>query len=525
MLLGLLLPPLSTAALQLEIDNQSGIPDSQVYVTVAGSEFDVENAADDVPQTAEEISKHPLKINKIVSGRIYVSYRAGVENSVDPVTSPTRYDWVELNYHPVDADVVNLTAVDQFGIGMRLDTYNESGGHLEGLGAANSNTIFDALQAIPGGPQATIRNGEGIVRVLSPNKSSVYPDLGDYVRSMAGQRITLHSDFFKTGEEITSVYSGVFAADGSITLEGSTKSIPAVLPSPPPSTVYVNGPELIDDIYDGGGTEANDFLSAMRRDLLAGFSTGLWGGKYGNDAIAFCPTPSTHPELWDWCPHFDEPAFGDARPALSSFPTCEQYAAVINQYSDSYGNPYSDASKRVTVPVVKSEARSGSQPVAKLRLTIQPDEGDAQPETGGNSNCGAAAPPSPRPAAGGAAGGATASTPKSAIGVHVKLFKKAFVKRGRARVGRLACSGPCGRVWLVAKRGKTKRGREKTVGRGGGLVKGRKGVLTLRLDKAGKRLLARRRRARAKLRLQVTPAGGQTVRRGRATLLVAKRSR
>lgn len=499
LLLAALAIPSSAAALKLEIVNASGRED--VHVTVVGDEFDVESAVNDEPQLLSAIPDQTLTINKIVSGRVYISYGAGVKEGVT-FDSPTRFDWVELNVHPSNSDVANLTAVDQFGIGMRLDTYNAAETHLEGLGAANSNTIFAALQQIPGGPQATVRNGSEIVRVLSPNKSSAYPDLGEYVRSMAGQTITLHSVFFSEAEKVSSVYSGTFAADGSITLDGQTK--PANPPNPVPSSVVVPAAGLIADIYTGGGTEANDFESALRRDLLAGFSTGLWGGRYGNDAIDFCTVPSTNPELWDWCPHFNKPAFGDARASLSPFPTCDQYAAVINQYSDSYGNPYSDASKRVTVPIVKSEG--SGEAVETLRLTIQADSGNAQPEAGGNPNCGAAPVPVP-------AGGA----PAARSWLRVKFFKRGVVRGKRARVGRVLCSGRCGRVRMVAKQGR------RVLGRSRAFVRGRRSVLVLRLNRRGKRVVARRGRLKAKLVVRVKPPGSRTVVRRHAVRLVGKR--
>ena len=172
-----------------------------------------------VPKPLDQIPGEELEIEEIGSGRIYVAYGAGVTEQTT-FASPTRFDWAELNVSPGSkTDVANLTAVDQFGIGMRLDTYGVTDQLKETIGAANSNTIFNALQQIPGGPEATMKNGSEFIRVLSPNKSSVYPPLTEYVQSMAGQTITLHTAFFKA-PFATSVYSGTFAADGSITLDG-----------------------------------------------------------------------------------------------------------------------------------------------------------------------------------------------------------------------------------------------------------------------------------------------------------------
>ena len=71
---------------------------------------------------------------------------------------------------------------------------------------------------------------------------------------------------------------------------------------------------------------------------------GYWDGNYGNDAIDFCDdadSSGTQP----YCPTgFNQPAFADARPGLSPFPTYEQYAAVINH------TPTCTATRTATAP-------------------------------------------------------------------------------------------------------------------------------------------------------------------------------
>jgi hypothetical protein len=384
---------------------------------------------------------------------------------------------------------------------MRLDTYAAGGQHLEAVGAANSNTIFAALQQVPGGPQATVLGPAGnIIRVVSPNKSPVYPNLGDYVRSLSGKAITLHTAFF--GKPfVASTYSGTFAADGSIVLAGTTNP-----PGQAPATIPIAGANLIGDIYTGGGTTANDLESAIYRDLLAGFSAGFWDGRYGNDALSFCSNPTTNAE-GIFCPEgFNQPAFGDARLSLSPFPTCEQYAAVINQYSDVYGNPYSDAAKRVTVGLNQPISGKGGQ-VDTLRLTIQPDSGNAQPVAAGNPNCGAAAPVAP-------AAAPAARTAQARVKVRVRFLKRAKPRGKFVKVGRLACSAPCGQIQAVAKKGKVVIARKK------GMLKKAHGPLKLRLTKKGKRLLKRKGSLKVKVAVRVRPAGQKAVRRVHAVKLV-----
>jgi hypothetical protein len=534
--LALLLAPSGAAALSFEISNASERSPQEIYVTVAGApdSYEVPGTVNDQPIRLSEIPNQTLTIDRLVSGRIYISYGAGVTGGV-PFDSPTRFDWAELSVTPSAADVANLTAVDQFGIGMRLDTYSPSAAHLDEIGSANSDTIFEAMQKIPGGPAATVRDAQGdIVRILSPLHTIAYPTLGPYVRSLAGQSIRLHTAFFGT-PFTTTEYSGEFQDDGSIELHGTTNPAGAA-----PETIDIDGEELIEDIYTGGNTP-NDAQGAIRRDLLSGFSTGLWGGRYGNDAIAFCTNPVTTPQ-GRWCPAgFNQPAFGAARTSLTPFPTCEQYAAVINKYSNAYGNPYSDASGKVTVGL--DQPATGGE-VATLRLTILPDKGDAEPVGGGGSaDCGAAEGGGGGGGGGGEAGGgggggeagggptpgsgtevptlqaaaAPAATPAPMAQLKapkIALSRRARVKDGMATVGRTSCDGACVRVVAVAKRNGS------VVAHGLRRPRRASEPLRLTLTARGHRLIAEHRRLWVVVRVEVRGAQGKATRVQKHLLLL-----
>ena len=504
----LALPAAAQAAdptLELKIENQSTVPDSEVWITVytnkPPADFEVPGFENDVPRTLESIG-HTLTIEKLVAGRVYVAYGpSGVTHSVD-FHSQTRFDWIELTYTPSTSDVANLTAVEQFGIGMRLNTYGTSGEPLEELSSANADTIFDALQGIPGGPEATVRNGSGeILRVLSPLQSDAYPDLGEYVRSMAGQTIHLHSTFSgeNSGEFTTSEYSGTFQADGSIMLEGEAKGT-----DPTAETISMPGPELIEDVYTGRGTP-NNFKGAVEHDVLVGFMAGYWDGKYGDDAIDFCDNPNTS-GAQPYCPTgFNQPAFAAARLGPSPFPTYEQYAAVINQYADMYGNPYSDgASGKVTIPI----DQTGGKDVGALKLTILCDS--ASSGCGGGSSSGS----------GGGGGGPTpsgAAKPggSSAVAVHARLLKHTkLLRHGKLRVAHLACSAACGRVRATVRVGK------RILARAVVKHSGRKRLVVAQLTKPGRRLLRRHKKLKTRLDLWVAPPGQHATHRRGKLLLV-----
>jgi hypothetical protein len=506
--LAALVLPASASALGLHIVNESGRPDNEVFVDITGATFELENPAfehieNNKPVALSEIPGGNVAINKLDSGRVYISYGAPVHGN-ESLASPIRFDWAEMTVTPKPEDAANLTAVNQFGIGMKLTTLGAGGEELESVGSTYANTIFDALQQIPGGPQSTVRGANGeILRVLSPdNPGSVYPLLTEYVHSMAGQTITLHSAFFSE-PFITSVYSGTFEADGSITLTGTEKV--EVLPKKgeknpeeakehAASPIHFDGQDLIEEIYTGAGTP-NNLEGAVRRDILVGFSLGLWGGKYGNDALSFCTNPNTTFQ-GTWCPNgFNVPAFAAARATTEPFPTYEGFAGVIDQYTSIYATPYNDASKKVQVSLDQAKVKT-------LQLSILPD---SPPTPSGPSNPGGGSG-SGNPSTGPAPAAPRTSKPNNTqplSQVTFKLPKKAKLVDGKLKVGRLLCGGACGKVVAILrpKKGKGVVAREAVTARAP------KDLLVLKPTKFGKRLLAHKASVPAKLTVTVTQPG------------------
>jgi hypothetical protein len=489
----LLVLPASASALSFHIVNESGRPANEVFVDIAANgAFEVEGFANDEPRALSEIPNGEVNIAKLVSGRVYVSYGAPVQEKTLSFQSPTRFDWAELTVTPSSTDAANLTAVNQFAIGMRLSTFGAGGEELESTQSTYANTIFDALQGIPGGPESTVRGANGeIVRVLSPDTpGSNYPPLTQYVESMAGQTITLHSAFFHS-PFVTSEYTGTFGADGSITLNGrlweEVLGEEKTVEENPAPTIHFEGQKLIEDIYTGKETP-NTLEGAVRRDILVGFTLGLWGGKYGNDALSFCTPHTTFQGTW--CPNgFTVPAFAEARATPAAFPAYEQYAGVIHQFTNIYGTPYSDAGEKVQVGLDQERVKT-------LQLTILPDSPPTPPNDGGSTSGGNSSGGSPKPAP-------SASSPRPASQVTFKLAKTTKLERGKLAVGQVDCKGACGKVvaQLRPKRGKGVIARE-TV-----MVRGPKCALTLKPTKLAGRLLRGKSAVPAKLSVTVTQSG------------------
>lgn len=352
--LAILLVP-RAQALDVRLVNHSGRPADHVYVMLHGGSSTDGKLTNDAPKRLSDIAGKKFRLGSLPGGRIFFSYGAPV-TAAEPPRSKTRYDKVELSV----PGVANLTAVDFFGIPFKLEALGGQGRSLGKLGFnAPTDTIRDALLDIHGARGALVKTRDGgFARILSPQLSQdSYPSFGPDIRAMAGRKITLRGAFFGTPYQ-EFVYSGRFASDGSIKLNGTITAPHGGSPSPA-EQVSVAGSSLPSAIYtvDGdftvGGRPAkvsdNNVYSVIYRDLLSGFAWGYMGGRYGNDSA-------------NW---FDKPPFAAARAMPSPYATFNPYAAVIYRYSNAYGFSFSDTGpKKVQLPLDNA---------ATLRITILGD--------------------------------------------------------------------------------------------------------------------------------------------------------
>src|SRR3954447_7315776 len=151
--LGLWAAPAASATINVQIINQSGRPDRRVYVMLDGGSSSDGRLSRDVGTRLSSLRGHRFALTNLSGGRIFFSYGSPVTNA-EPARAPTRYDKVELTY----PGVVNLTAVDFFGIPFRLQARNGAGRTLGTLAwKAPTNTIKHAMLEIPGARRALVK--------------------------------------------------------------------------------------------------------------------------------------------------------------------------------------------------------------------------------------------------------------------------------------------------------------------------------------------------------------------------------
>ena len=375
----------AATGIDIEIRNNSGQPDSDVYVMFTAAE----GTADISEATAVRLTELPLssrghrhfRLDRAVAGRVWLSFDDPVTAVPEPSpdTSTTRFDVVELTYTPETAPAVgigNLSAVAMFGMPLDLVAVDNGGtmipGRFRGLDCF-TDVIRQQLAAagVPASVERQTANG-GFARIVAPaTLPGPYPDLIDYVQSLAGETIRIQGRFYGAEGAPAYDYTGTFAGDGSITLTGTAGD-------GADQALFTSGTELAkagysqNGPYTVGGSPANvgqnDVYSAIYRDLVAGLSYGYWGGIHGNDSATYAADPPPA-------------AFAAARAGGENFTAWNVYGSVINANSTIYGMPFSDhfGNNGKPNPLVRFDD------AAALQVTIQPDSGcraDLQPPSG-----------------------------------------------------------------------------------------------------------------------------------------------
>lgn len=455
------------------VNNSSQTPDN-VWLTLHGGASADGQMAADTPIQLSSLTNSSFMLGDITAGRLFVSYGQGV-GPAEPMTAPVRNDKIEFT----NPGVVNLTSVDFFGIPIDVQTLDSSNNVLDTLAfRCHTSTIVPQLQGITGVSGAQINTAAGsFSRFLSPqmNPPATYPLMTGYLASMTGKTITVNSTFYGNPLQTTN-YTGTFAADGSITLTG-TLTTPSTSTTVTGQPLAITGAQLLQGIYTGngnytvGGAPAavsdNDVYAVIYRDVAAGFALGYWGGKYGNSTSD-----------WNRQPPFA--AAWDTPPAFT--PYFNQYAQIINEFSDSYGFSFSD----VGPSQVQAGLNSG---VATMRVTIDSDSGPQVPGCVGNVT------PSPTPTPTPAPDPPSPAAKKRAKAVVLSGRVK-IDKRGRARL-KIRCTGdPCkGEVVMSVRRRDHRKVKTVTVGRTRiAIPEGRTHYVLMPLTRTGRSLVDRARR-------------------------------
>jgi hypothetical protein len=410
----------------VQIVNGSGQPAQTVYLTLHGGSSSDGQLPEETPKALSEIHNSTFSLESISAARLYVSYGAPYTEA-DGLEPPFRYDKIEFT----NPGVADVTAVDFFAIPFDLEALEGSGAPIgEPLAyRCYTSTLVSKLRELA--PSAETTNAGQFVRFRAPkNAPSSYPSMEPYVKSMAGQAIEIEDVFANHSEQVNIKYSGTFEPDGSITLNGTFTERSSPFHEEVGESLHIDGSTLPEAAYTGngpftvGGKAANvgenNKYSVIYRDIVAGFELGYWGGRYGNNTK-------------NW---LGKPDFAAARSSAEPYATYNEYAAIINEYSNAYGAAFNELGP--TPVVVPLEAAT-----ATLRVTIEPDQGPP-------ACAGAAAPPGTQNnpfAVSSARGGASAVGKISILSKAVELDK-----RGRALIKLRCTGGPCGGRLTLAER-------------------------------------------------------------------------
>ncbi len=349
----------ATNQLAVQVVNDSGLPDSQVYVLLTGkgigwtssgvpsglAYLDIgvnptgTQAAGALssltpcgttisPYTGATRNVYQFSVSAISSGRLMVSYTTpvAVTNGAFPNgTESFRWDKMELAYPaPGGAD---LTSMDFFGIPMQYDYLDNSSNVLATMTYYTSTgTILNQLYGLSSQMgTAFLPSGwtpsQGVspfIRVMGPSllasnsttgSPAPYPSYASYLASLVGQSFA-DNGFSNAGcPAIPYSYNGKFASDGkggyTVTLTGTTTGAPCGIP---PGVTTAQGTATItnpgSDYFSGaptvtftggGGSGAQGTATLSSSGTVSGVTISNGGTGYTSAPTVTFSAPPTPP--------------------------------------------------------------------------------------------------------------------------------------------------------------------------------------------------------------------------------------
>ncbi|MBN8247974.1 MAG: hypothetical protein J0L84_11080, partial [Verrucomicrobia bacterium] len=292
------------ADLTVEVINDSGLPDSEVYALLVGqpvtsggsisvSGIAVAYGSGNNPPVASQaigslasagfsvespfsgrtLPVYRFSIASIASGALMVSYRTPIsytDANPSPITSNFRFDQCELTFDPTISSVANLTSIDAYAIPMQLEVYGthptqvplarrtyytSTEGLIARFGALGCSTAFYGIGSGTPSRWKPSNGMDNFLRILGPGKISStqlsgnpapFPSFGAYLASLQNAGGPAY-EFTLSGNASASnyEYEGEVQGDGNggyqIVLTGTTTP-PPPSPLPPNATVTVHLP-------------------------------------------------------------------------------------------------------------------------------------------------------------------------------------------------------------------------------------------------------------------------------------------
>ncbi len=350
-----------------------------------------------------------------------------------------RYDSFEVTFTPAPADAGNLTDINGFGIPMEIDVVYDDGtpgtrGYsIPGGGVASSGTIWNELVSAGGSGSiqyfASATSGLTVPRMAISPATAISENISgtnyhtsnwnNYITNLQSSTAVSAGSGGAAGAEqiqITGYFNG--APDGNnvwhnagfysyrVTFTGGNFVLTPDAASQIKGAITISPADLANSIYMTLGnatvtglanpngiagstttltmnTGSNNEWGTVLRDFLAGFTAGYWGSTATSQNAQVSGSIILNKE-WNQDPTY---AFGGAITSGTgsvtpvSYVSYDEYAKVFFNYTNSYGNGYSDFLTRAynVGPLVNVTQSPTGSPTSSITVTLF---GDSDTPTG-----------------------------------------------------------------------------------------------------------------------------------------------
>ncbi|WP_295144288.1 hypothetical protein [uncultured Reyranella sp.] len=338
-----------------------------------------------------------------------------------------RYDSFEVTFTPAPADAGNLTDINGFGIPMEIDvvyqdgTSGTRGYSIPGGGVATSDTIWNALVSAGGsgsiqyftsatsggltGPRMAISPATAISENISGTNYQT-SNWNNYITNLqtstavsagsggaAGAEQIQITGYFNGAPDANHVWHNAGFYSYRVTFSGGNFVLTPDAASQIQGTITISPADLANSIYmtlgnatvsglanpNGAGgsttltmnTGSNNEWGTVLRDFLAGFTAGYYDAT-GTSLNSAVTTPLILNKEWNQDPTY---AFGGASSGLVTPPGYvyyDEYAKVFFNYTNSYGNGYSDFLTRAynVGPLIDVTQSPTGSPTSSITVTL-----------------------------------------------------------------------------------------------------------------------------------------------------------
>lgn len=307
--------------MNIQVNEKTDVPSNEIYLYLTGTNFQGSGIQVNTSIALSDINDNTFTIDKIIGGRLYVSYYNKLAKNPVPYSN-NYYGYIELTIDQNSTLWVDISCVDVFGVPLGFSV----SGHKLGYKKSHNAIVDNILKTHRvNGEDLRKNNGHGNIKIVGANVYyKDYPTFESYIQALKGSELKIIN---LPDCPLKYNFVGTFTNDGGISLKSTTDSntfsIPAAYLNN--KSIYLSNGECEWNNKLRPAMAPNDTCAAIYRDIMIGYNEGYFTPGGENNSSKF---PSMHPFA---------SGYGNV------------YAKLIHEGCDGYGYPFADCNLKTLI--------------------------------------------------------------------------------------------------------------------------------------------------------------------------------